>query len=151
VVRNVWKREKIYTGDWSLLAPDLQILWNEEVQLNPQDARIQVAPWKIRGSGDHRLMGTIIACGPPFRSGTEIHGAQVYDIAPTILYRLQQAIPVHLDGRPLIEAFEDTFVHFHPIRVTKSSADAPQDPSGYDLSETDVETIEQRLRGLGYL
>jgi arylsulfatase A-like enzyme len=59
------------------------------------------------GSGSpHELRCTLIAAGPSFREGivSELPSGNV-DVTPTVLRLLGVTTDVHLDGRPLVEAF----------------------------------------------
>jgi arylsulfatase A-like enzyme len=73
-----------------------------------------------------------------------------YDIAPTILYLQGLDIPNDWDGHVLTEIFEPEYVERHPVEHTEMvAANAP--PPSAELAARDVELIEARLRGLGYI
>lgn len=50
---------------------------------------------------NHAMHGVLIIRDPLDRARGEVHGASVYDIAPTVLDRLGLPIPAHMVGRPI--------------------------------------------------
>ena len=91
-----------------------------------------------------------MAKGPHLRRGAEIYGARLIDIAPTLLYLLDQPVPRDMDGRVLIDLFESEFIESHPIRYDSSLEDIAARRSG-DYSKEEAEQVEERLKALGYI
>ena len=62
--------------------------------------------WRIPGrfTGDHRPEGLLMASGPSIRRNATV-GANIVDLAPTILHFLEQPVPEDMDGRVLTEIF----------------------------------------------
>ncbi|RME85749.1 MAG: hypothetical protein D6775_01985 [Caldilineae bacterium] len=96
--------------------------------------------------GYHTRRGVLIAAGPGIRSGTQIEGAHIYDIAPTVLHLLGLPVPLDMDGRVLLEFQENP----QEVRYAEPVKEAiTQDVAA--LSEDERQDIEARLRALGYL
>ncbi len=100
VIKRIFRRDEIFHGPFSSEAADLILDWWEESEFStspsfPEDTErpaVEICERKpSKGSewgGTHRRDGVLIAQGKPFKKGTEIHGAQLIDLAPTLLYLL---------------------------------------------------------------
>lgn len=158
VVRRVWRREELYEGPFVDRFPDLvveaevsdifkarqgykgkspvRILSNEELK-------------RLKTSGTHRMDGILMVKGSGVKAGVEIQGAQIIDVAPTVLYLLGEAIPREMDGRVLTELFEEGFLLANPPTFVEES---PTPSLGVgEYSEEEGELVRERLEGLGYL
>jgi predicted AlkP superfamily phosphohydrolase/phosphomutase len=151
VVGEVYDREAIYPGNGLGPAPDILFL--------PSGLKImsfgetEFASRKIIGdslghTGHHRLEGAIIACGTGVPQGT-ITGAEILDLAPTILYHLGLGIPSDMDGRILEEIFPPERMTSDPPRAVSPEHDLPEPKAGY--SQEEEEMIRERLKDLGYM
>ena len=144
-------REDVYKGPYLDMAPDLIIEpGDEDVFYGLSDfGSNQVYERFYRYSGMHRAHGLLIMHGPDFKPGQRIEGAEIIDLAPTILHALGRSIPDDMDGRPLRSAFSGQKASNPKYReVETDSGDTTQD-SGYSRAES--YDIEDRLRKLGYL
>ncbi|GJM45451.1 MAG: hypothetical protein DHS20C21_22930 [Gemmatimonadota bacterium] len=152
LIGDIWRSEELYHGAHADRAPDLTFL--------PRDMRNKalgtvdftsnrfVEP-AYGNSGDHRMNGILFMRGPGIRSGAEIQGANLIDVAPTILHYLGEGVPEDFDGRVLQDAFTEQEA-VRPIRVAPPASDSGSgDPS--EMSEEDMREIRERLKGLGYL
>lgn len=155
VVQGVHKREEIYQGECLEKAPDVTIRWQTEFVSRgfwiPQKEKDPppVPPLKPNPiSGDHRLHGILMMRGPGVRSGNEIQGAQILDLAPTMLWLFGLPVPEDMDGRVLDAAFEEEFLLSHPLLFGGSGA---KEALPREYTEEEAQTIEKRLRGLGYV
>jgi len=158
VFERVFRREEIYHGPHLELAPDVVGL---------MDGRYHGAAVDWRGKGDevivplgdellfiadisgqHRMDGIFIAWGPQVKSGVEIKGARIVDLAPTILHSLGEAVPRYMDGRVLEEIFSTS----RPVRFSDEPL-SPEGPGSMGSGYTDEEAaeVEKRLQGLGYI
>jgi hypothetical protein len=103
-----------------------------------------------RYSGMHREDGVMIAAGPGIRRGAAPPGAQIIDLAPTVLHWLDCEVPADFDGRPLVGVLEDDYAAAHPVRLsTRSSEGGAAGPRSYTREEE--QEIMDRLRDLGYM
>lgn len=111
---------------------------------------IELHPDQAFLSGGHRPNGIIAAIGPDIRP-IRLEGANIYDVAPTLL--ALQGLPVGLDmpGRVLEETMTDSFAADHPVasvarhQAAWTLADIAGSESG------DVDEAMEILRSLGYL
>lgn len=94
--------------------------------------------------------------GQPVKADAWLEGAQIVDLAPTILHLLGQPVPPDMDGRVLLEALQPEYAERQPVATPNrdrngddsSTTDRPEDE---ELSEEAEELIRRRLRGLGYV
>lgn len=96
----------------------------------------------MEATHDHE--GIFFALGPSIAANARIDDATVYDVAPTLLHSIGEAIPEGVDGRVLEELLT---VDTAPER---RAVDAPAERSNAETAE-DFEAVEERLRGLGYM
>ncbi|WP_157726973.1 alkaline phosphatase family protein [Thermococcus thioreducens] len=104
VIAKVYEKSEIYFGKCLDSAPDLIILPKEGYTLKNYGDLIDVAYFQ---NGDHRLYGIFFAYGSGIKRRYKIKNAKIYDIAPTILHIFGLPIPNDMDGRVLIEIFEE--------------------------------------------
>lgn len=88
----------------------------------------------------HHLHGIVMAHGPSFKQATRLEGAKLTDLAPTILHTLGLPVPKDMDGQVLEILAEE-----RPVELTGEQITAGA------FSEQELEKVEERLRGLGYL
>jgi arylsulfatase A-like enzyme len=102
--------------------------------------------------GRHQPTGIFVAVGPNIRRPDEgqIEGARITDVAPTVLYSLGLPIPEDVDGRPLVEIFDEDYRTLHPVRYSEP-VPAEESTSGPAYDQDDAAEMEERLRGLGYV
>jgi predicted AlkP superfamily phosphohydrolase/phosphomutase len=153
VVRAVYRREELYEGPFMDQLPDVVFDLGDGPYLSsdaPAARRVlEPLPQNLL-QGRHRSAGIFVAAGPDIREGVRIEGARIVDIAPTALYALGLPIPEDMDGRPLLEIFEEEHRAAHPVRYAEpEAAEELGLDSGYD--QDDAAEMERRLRGLGYV
>jgi predicted AlkP superfamily phosphohydrolase/phosphomutase len=147
LVTKLIPRTETYHGRHAEHGPDLHVVLDEYKMISfPLFATNgKIVTQQIRGdSGCHRSEGIFVASGAGIRHGESITGANLMDLAPTILHLLGQPVRSEMDGRVLTEILETP----SRIRYTEAQPDLFQE-TGLDRDET-VE-VEERLRSLGYL
>jgi predicted AlkP superfamily phosphohydrolase/phosphomutase len=117
VVSRVFRKEELYSGPYTALAPDLLIGWRDYAYFTSKRAEVHGGSWfgdelRIDASdyphtGTHRLEGTLVMAGPAFRRGHRV-SASLLDLGPTIFELLGLPVPAHMEGRPLREAMAAT-------------------------------------------
>jgi predicted AlkP superfamily phosphohydrolase/phosphomutase len=150
VVDRVWYREEVYRGEQTPLAPDILFVARDYAFLGRQlfGSRAVIETSEHMGNGFHRMNGVFLAYGPGVRSGLHLEGADITDIAPTVLHTLGLPVPDDMDGRVLTEILQPE--HQGTVRrVSAGGQEAVAAETGY--SESEAAEIEARLEALGYL
>ena len=157
LVERVHRREDLYEGPHAHLAPDLTVVLGDwkyrTIGLYDFTTHELISP-AFGPTGDHRMEGVLIASGPAIRPGPIPDGANLLDIAPTILRLLGVPAPADMDGRALAEILDPAALPVLAESDTNQddsyATDGPGDEvSGY--SEAEDAAIQQRLADLGYL
>jgi arylsulfatase A-like enzyme len=96
------------------------------------------------------MNGIFLAYGPDIRPGIEVEGAQITDLAPTILHLMGEPVPVHMDGRVLTEILPETF---RPVEFGEyDGRQATPEHAGDELlTDEERQILTERLRDLGYV
>lgn len=74
----------------------------------------------VRGELGEAPDGVLLLGGESVRTGTLLTGAELVDLAPTLLYALGLPVARDLDGRILTEAFAAEFLEAHPLTFVPS-------------------------------
>ena len=88
--------------------------------------------------------------GKDVRKGTQNNGANIIDLAPTILYLLEEPVPDDMDGRVLEQCLREERLIKQPVQIEKSQIFVTREAERV-LSREEEELIKDRLRDLGYL
>ncbi len=145
-------KEQVYQGPYAERGGDLLPVMDgfRYIAFPLFASNAQVVTPQVRGdSGCHRLHGVLLAHGPAVQQGIELDGAQIIDLAPTILYRMGLPVPGDMDGRVLTEMFEPAFVRATPLQ--QAEAETTHRRPEHELLPEEQAEIEARLRSLGYL
>lgn len=96
------------------------------------------------------MEGILLARGPWVRQGKTLHGAQIVDLAPTVLHYLQMPVPAEMDGK-VLDIFDPAFIEARPVQYVnrRTTGASPLDDAG--LSAEEEEQIKLHLERLGYL
>jgi predicted AlkP superfamily phosphohydrolase/phosphomutase len=95
-------------------------------------------------NGTHRPEGVLLLAGPGVRSGIQLHGARIIDVAPTALHLLGLPVPSYMDGRVLTEALTvDRPVTYVDVPLPEAGGRTPYSPA-------EEAVVDARLRALGY-
>lgn len=163
IVDTVYRKEELYSGIHVDQAPDLLMVMKDYAYMTrdgfdfnsdqlvgmPMEHNKQALPH----SGNHRLEGIVLMAGEGIKPGTEIQGAVITDVAPTVLYVAEAPIPTGLDGQVLLNAFDASFVSGQPPIYQKPEATGTtaRKPLRVQLLERDVqihllETTMQKMQ-----
>lgn len=154
LVLEAYRREELYHGERLETAPDIIIVTKDSYKGGTGiDALVSDVPLEVLSklSGVHRMDGIILAQGPHIRRNAQVEGAGIIDVAPTILYALGMPIPSDMDGKPLMNFFEDAYAKQTTATYTdeRKVEDVATDEYGY--SEEEEESVRLKLEALGYL
>jgi len=138
IFKRVFTREEIYSGPFVDSAPDILFLTNGFFVDAAVSPNALVEPFKP--GSFHELYGIFLAYGRGIKKGQKIEKAKIYDIAPTILHIFGLPIPNDVDGRVLMEIFEEDseFAKREPKYV---------DPSYYEEKGED-EKLKKAIKNL---
>jgi predicted AlkP superfamily phosphohydrolase/phosphomutase len=156
VLERVYRREELYHGPYTELAPDLVLILQPRFIGNHRIGSETLVADRVELStaasvqGAHRFDGVFIAAGPGLRSGGEIEGLCIEDLAPTTLHLLEQPVPASLDGQVPAEIFEAEVLRRRPVRIVESVTPTSDEP-GSGFSAAEERELRRQLEGLGYL
>jgi predicted AlkP superfamily phosphohydrolase/phosphomutase len=168
VVKDVYMRDDLYRGGHVSKSPDLVIDWNLAdgyAYVSRKSTRAEALPLRRLGrdeirrakfqnkSGSHRDFGIFVMNGGPVKRRHAVAGAEIIDLAPTVLYLLGEEIPGDMDGKVLESVFNDDYLESHPVRRAGGAASGDGrgkgEPGSYSTEEERI--ISERLRGMGYM
>ncbi len=147
LVEHIWKKEEIYRGAHLAQAPDILFLPRNLETIAFGDFEFgsnKVLQPAFGVSSSHRMNGILIVNGAGVKNAGEFGGAQLPDLAPTILHLMGLPVPTDMDGRVLSEALAEARA------VEFGGTSAGQSPSDGYTEEEEREVIE-RLADLGYI
>jgi predicted AlkP superfamily phosphohydrolase/phosphomutase len=149
LVEHIWKKEEIYHGAHLADAPDILFLPRNLETIAFGDFEFgsnRVIEKSFGVSSSHRMNGIFIASGAGIQNIGEFAGAQLIDLAPTILHLLGLPVPSDMDGRVLTEILADA----RAVEYGGSAAgSATMTTEGY--SEEEEQQVIERLADLGYI
>ena len=158
VFKVVARREDIYRGPVTELAPDLLLYANPSHGLRfngirPElRARAPFATFAEYGfTGAHEPQGIYVVAGPGIAPLGRQEPRPIEAIAPTILCLLGLPVPDGMDAPPMLEFLTPQARAATPLTYVPDVAPtAAAGDEGY-ASEEDREQVEARLRALGYV
>ena len=151
LVTRILRNKDICWGPWTSSGPDLFMVIKEYAYY-PRGDYVFVSNhvvddlWLV--SGSHRDHGIFLSWGPGIRKGYKIAGANIMDVAPTLLGLLGSRIPVDMDGRCLTEILTEERTRGISLGYRDAASDSSNEAS---LSEEEQEDLRRQLKGLGYL
>jgi predicted AlkP superfamily phosphohydrolase/phosphomutase len=151
-VGEVFRREEVYEGPRVADAPDIAFLPRDMRHLPLGNADFTSNKFMVDAfgiSGCHRMHGVMIASGGAVKAGSRMDVARITDVAPTVLYLMNQALPDDMDGRVLTEIISEEYLSANPFKVSHESADRQAGEMEFSPEEND-EIIES-LKNLGYI
>ena len=151
-IEKVYTKEEAYHGPYMEGAPDLIVLpsLGYEIAANVSDeGRVWATPETFHNqwTGIHRMEGILIINGPAVKEGVRLEGADIYDVAPTILAIKDIPIPDDMDGRVLVEAMVDPSRYEDVERVAAQVGHEVE----HKFTEEEEAALQDRLRSLGYM
>ncbi|MGH7909318.1 MAG: hypothetical protein ACRENW_05655, partial [Thermodesulfobacteriota bacterium] len=111
--------DRIHKGEYIDELPDIVIQWAGDAPIrglySPRIGTVSGETYPQR-TGAHRSYGFLIASGRHIAQGRVLEGGNIMDIAPTILYLIDQPIPRDMDGKVLLNIIEDEFKINNQVR-----------------------------------
>jgi predicted AlkP superfamily phosphohydrolase/phosphomutase/tetratricopeptide (TPR) repeat protein len=100
---------------------------------------------------EHRDYGIFVAMGPGIKKDHIIHGANLLDVTPTILTLYGLPVAEDMDGRPLLDIFEQE----PEVRTIPSWEEVPgndgQHPEDMVIDPEEAREVLEQLVALGYI
>ncbi|MDR4509899.1 MAG: alkaline phosphatase family protein [Candidatus Brocadiaceae bacterium] len=156
IIDKVYRREEIYSGPYVNEAPDIIYLFKDTHYVPRLDvfypSIFQEIPSDTIVTGQHissKVDGIIMMQGPDIKPGSELSGAHIMDITPTILYLMGLPIPENMDGRILTEFLQEEFIAKNPPIYSGPSELPHWENEG--MSQEEENMIKNQLKQLGYL
>jgi predicted AlkP superfamily phosphohydrolase/phosphomutase len=152
VIDRVYRREELYWGPFLEEAPDLISI--------PRDwsyctlGRIDIPcllehpPKGI--AGQHRMDGILVMQGPHIRRNVVIEGAEIIDVAPTVLHLSGCPVTDDMDGKVLAETMDPSWLASHPVRREAIGESGTREELKV-YTDREQEQMEDGLRALGYV
>lgn len=150
IMDNVWHGDDLYHGPQAQYAPDLVFIAKDYAILGRPLLNIGewFSPSLNTPLGFHRAQGILFGTGPAIQPG-KITDAKIEDTTPTVLYLMGEPIPEQLDGKIFFDFIKPDILRNHP--PTFSSPEQELSPEQKDYSPEEEQSVENRLRALGYL
>jgi predicted AlkP superfamily phosphohydrolase/phosphomutase len=148
LVEHLWKKEEIYHGAHLAEAPDILFLPRNLETIAFGDFEFgsnKVIEPSYGVSSSHRMNGIFVASGAGVKNAGEFSGAQIIDLAPTILHLMGLLVPSDMDGRVLTEVLAET----RAVEYGGTSEGSAVTTEGY--SEEEEQQVIERLQDLGYI
>ncbi|MBN1551258.1 alkaline phosphatase family protein [bacterium] len=99
--------------------------------------------------------GIFVMKGPGIHQGQTLANINVCDIAPTVLYCLDQPVAMDFDGKPLLQAFEESHIKDHPLAFVETYETSDAQPADSlapnNAYSKEDERLIDRLRAMGYV
>jgi predicted AlkP superfamily phosphohydrolase/phosphomutase len=152
VFESVLRREEAFNGAWSVNLPDLVMVpRRDEYVYNERPSYGEVVVPADSTTGTHSRDGIFIAWGRDVRSNSTFGThPNLRDVGPTALASLGCPLTTDMDGRALMEVFNEVG---EPLRQGSSYKQAVRDvtvaSSIYNAAEE--AELRERLRALGYI
>jgi predicted AlkP superfamily phosphohydrolase/phosphomutase len=153
VIKAIYKREEVYSGDCVDNAPDIVLLPEDGYFINEGLGKgiiTYAAKGNIERSGNHHPDGIFVLHGQHIRPGVEIQGAEIIDITPTILHLLGLPVQTYMDGKVLTAAMKPEYIERHPIAYDVADVAALR-RGDFEYTDQEQASIEDRLKAMGYM
>jgi len=158
VIKAAHRREDLFDGPHIGKVPDLLLEFRDYAWLGKGNLVAQTPTiWdKIAAApdseeeyrGSHRPEGIVALAGPSAANGVTLD-AGIEDVAPTVMYLMNEPIPEEFEGRVLVEAIDPDRLDARPPEYGEAADVVLQAERSY--SEDEGGEVESRLRSLGYI
>lgn len=102
-------------------------------------------------AAEHRPFGMFAARGPGIKRDAIIHGASLLDICPTILHHFGLPVGEDMDGKVLLDIYEDPSEVQRIPSWDKVDGDAGRHPPEHQIAPEESKEALDQLVALGYI
>ncbi len=157
LVNCIYRKEELYNGQFLDLAPDLVADFGQSnyafkvggYEDNVERSALFIEP--IDYFGAHMADGMFVLCGRDFKGSADwVRPASVVDIPTTVLHLFGVPIPQDYDGRVLMQYISEEFMATAPVRFQEGDSELARRIET-PFSQEEMKSLEERLRGLGYI
>jgi predicted AlkP superfamily phosphohydrolase/phosphomutase len=154
VVVDAFRREEIFTGPYVDRMPDVLVSIDDGITVRTDFGRNvwgTARAAELRDlSGEHDMDGIFAAAGSDIQSTGFLPPASLLDVAPTLLYALEEPVPQSMDGHAMADIFHPDFCAGREPEIGPAREVSVRE--GQDVySEEEDAAIRDRLQALGYL
>jgi predicted AlkP superfamily phosphohydrolase/phosphomutase/tetratricopeptide (TPR) repeat protein len=135
-----------------LAGPDVTVILVSDHGFHSDHLRPRGIPLEPAGPAvQHRPFGVFCMKGPHIKQDERIYGATLLDVTPTILTLLGLPVGEDMDGRVLVQAFED------PPQVSRipswenESGECGMHPSDLRMDPAAAQAVLQQFVAMGYI
>lgn len=131
---------------------DTVVILMSDHGFHPDHLRPRELPDEPAGPAmEHRDLGIFVIKGPGIKADELLHGPSLLDITPTVLTLFGLPVGDDMDGRPIVDAFEEP----PPVRKIPSwedvDGDSGQHPPDMQLDAHESQEAINQLVALGYI
>jgi predicted AlkP superfamily phosphohydrolase/phosphomutase len=143
--KSVKYKEEVYHGEYLGILPDLVV----DLQHYMASAAVSGYQFWTVQRNYHAEQGILLCYGDGVQARKKIENAALIDVAPTILHTMNLPVLDDMDGKVLLELFQqDAEPRTRAVSQRKSNF---QPPDITDEESSDMSNVYQRLKDLGYM
>lgn len=99
IIRKVYFKEELYSGQYLDEAPDLLLDMEQNVHILGHIGREKIFEKPDKWNGENKKVGLFMLYGPNIPAKGKLDNIHILDLAPTILHTLGINIPLEFEGR----------------------------------------------------
>src|SRR5262249_2431954 len=141
---DVLRGDSVYPADGSGRRPDLVLVPSPGFSMT-RDLAPQGVEYYGQPTGTPRPEGTLRLSGEGTRQGVLPEGADMIDVAPTVLAALGLPVPTDMEGQVLARCFLEPPAVERIAPTPRAGDDAP------NLTDAEADEVTRRLQALGYM
>ncbi len=119
--------------------------------LRPRAQPLPDDPFAAMDATWHRPLGMLVMAGPGIRKSERVYGANLLDITPTALTLMGLPVGADMDGRVLVEAFEEPPPIERVFSWDTMEGEAGQHPPDLRVDPFEAGDAMKQLADLGYV
>jgi tetratricopeptide (TPR) repeat protein len=136
----------------ALAGPDVTVLLVSDHGFHSDHLRPRGIPAEPAGPAvQHRQFGVVCMKGPHIREDERIYGATLLDVTPTILTLLGLPVGEDMDGRVLVQAFEDPPQISRIPSWEQEPGECGMHPADLRMDPAAAQAVLQQFVALGYI